>query len=181
MRRSTLPLLLLLVFATLSGACAQDRESINWTLYTADGLAVELASASREKPQIVLFWATWCPYCKALMPHLQSIRLEYGDEIGVLAVNIKEDGDPVEFIEGAGYDFTLLLEGDAVAAQYEITGTPAVFIVDRNQSIQFDLRNLPGLQLGPDGERLSRSQTARRLAPYWASEIRKSLDNVEGI
>ncbi|MCP5091039.1 MAG: redoxin domain-containing protein, partial [Gammaproteobacteria bacterium] len=28
-----------------------------------------------QQPVILLFWATWCPYCKALMPHLQSIRL----------------------------------------------------------------------------------------------------------
>ncbi len=27
---------------------------------------------------IYLFWASWCPYCKALMPHLQSIQVEYG-------------------------------------------------------------------------------------------------------
>jgi hypothetical protein len=33
----------------------------------------------------VLFWATWCPYCKALMPHVQSNLDEYGKQVRVVA------------------------------------------------------------------------------------------------
>lgn len=43
-----------------------------------------------ERPTIILFWATWCPYCKALMPHLQSIMLEHPGKVDVLALNIRE-------------------------------------------------------------------------------------------
>jgi hypothetical protein len=49
------------------------------------------------------------------MPHLQSIRLEYGDAVEILAINIMEDGDPVRYIADAGYDFTLLLSGVSCA------------------------------------------------------------------
>ena len=104
--------------------------------------------------------------------------LEYGDSLGVLAVSIKEDGDPEEFIAKAGYDFTLLLDGDAVADQYQIAGTPGVIIVDTHRNIRFDLQQLPGLVLGPDGQQLTRGQRAKRLAPYWAAEIRKALDAI---
>lgn len=162
-----------------AGACAEDSAAPNWTLYTPDGTPVELAQVSRDRPQIILFWATWCPYCKALMPHIQSVQLEYGAAIGVLAVNIKEDGDPVSYIEDGAYDFTLLLDGDDVADEYEIVGTPGVILVDTHHKIRFDLRKLPGPDMGPDGEKLSHRQTAKRLAPYWAAELRKALDTLE--
>ena len=169
---------LVILLAFSAAASAEEATAPNWTLYTPDDTPVELAQISKDKPQIILFWATWCPYCKALMPHLQSVLLEYGDTVGVLAVNIKEDGDPVSYIDNAGLDFTLLLDGDAVADEYEIMGTPGVIIVDTQRRIRFDLRKVPRMKLGPSGEKMSHSQTAKRLAPYWAAEIRKALDEI---
>jgi hypothetical protein len=113
------------------------------------------------------------------MPHLQSIRLEYGGDIGILAINIMEDGDPVSFIDKSGFDFTLLLNGDTVAETYNVSGTPGVIIVDTHRQIRFDLRRLPKPKIGVDGENLGRRQAAAQLAPYWAAEIRKALDTLE--
>ena len=111
----------------LGGDIAADEARIapDWTLQSQSGETVTLSEVAAEQPVIVLFWATWCPYCKALMPHIQSIRLEYGDEIRVLAVHFHDDkGDPVAFIETAGYDFTLLPDGDEVARLNEVWGRP---------------------------------------------------------
>ena len=127
---------------------------------------------------ILFFWATWCPYCKALMPHLQSIRLEYGDKVKILAINIRDKNDPVAFVEKAGYDFTVLPHGDEVAELYEIYGTPGIIIVDREQRMRFDLRALPQLDIPSNGEKMSNSKKAAYKAPYWAAEIRKALDSV---
>ena len=164
----------------LSGAVVQSQpdRSPNWSLQTADGQTIELAAAVKQKPQIVFLWATWCPYCKALMPHLQSIVYEYGDDVDVLAVNIFDDGDPATFIENAGYDFTLLLDGDKVARQYAIIGTPGVIIVDQDMNIRFDLRELPAPPFVVDNKASNRSKAAR-VTPYWAAEIRKALDRLD--
>ncbi len=114
------------------------------------------------------------------MPHLQSIRLEYGDNVKILAVNIFEDDDPVAFLANAGYDFALLIDGDAVAEQYGIFGTPGVFVIDANRAIRFDLRTLPKISPPDNGEKAGHSRKAAFRAPYWAAEIRKSIDKVEG-
>ena len=112
------------------------------------------------------------------MPHLQSMRLEYGEDIKILAINFREDGDPVAFIENAGYDFTVLPDGDEVAAAYGIKGTPGLIIVDSRQRIQFDLRALPRQDSLPAENSDNHKSKAGYRAPYWAAEIRKGIDSV---
>jgi len=168
-----------LVFTLSSGALAADYPvAPNWSLNTADDRVVGLNDVVQQQTTVLLFWATWCPYCKALMPHLQSMRLEYGDNVKILAINIFEDGDPVRFIQEAGYDFTLLLDGDKVADDYGVTGTPSVFVLDHKRNVRFDLRILPRLEPPDTGEPASNSRKAAYRAPFWAAEIRKSIDAV---
>lgn len=174
-----LSIILSLVMLVPALALAQDVSvAPDWELVSAQGEAVRLSEEIEEQPVVVLFWATWCPYCKALMPHLHSLRLEHGDAIKILAVNFREDGDPVEFIETAGYDFTVLPNGDDVAAAYNIYGTPGLVIVDHEQGIRFDLRSLPRREPPFSKESTSHMRIAAYRAPYWAAEIRKTIDLV---
>jgi len=161
-----------------SVSAADDLIAPNWSLTTADNQVVRLSDVAQQQTTVLLFWATWCPYCKALMPHLQSIRLEYGDDVEILAINIFEDGDPVSFMQKSGYDFTLLLNGDEVADDYGVTGTPAVFVLDHDRRIHFDLSKLPRLEPPDSGEPPGHSRKAAFRAPFWAAEISKSLDSV---
>ena len=178
--RRVLPALILSCVVPATGFAAELQLAPDWTLSTPDGQAINLAEEAEKQTVVLLFWATWCPYCKALMPHLQSIRLEHGDNVRILAVNISEDADPVAFITNAGYDFVLLPEGDAVAEQYGVKGTPGVFVIDANRAIRFDLSKLPKIDPPDNGEKAGHSRKAAFRAPYWAAEIRKSIDKIEG-
>jgi cytochrome c biogenesis protein CcmG/thiol:disulfide interchange protein DsbE len=175
-------ILLLTAFGLfLSGNTAADeaRMAPDWTLQSESGETVTLSEVAAEQPVIVLFWATWCPYRKAPMPHIPRVRLEHGDEIRVLAVHFRDDkGDPVAYIESAGYDFTLLPDGDEVAKLNEAWGTPGLMIIDRDRNIRYDLYALPKLDLSAAGESPAHRKKAAYLAPYWAAELRKSLDLV---
>ncbi len=174
---STLTLVLLASSTTLAQPATTAPD---WSLESTDGEMVRLGDEIRQQPVILLFWATWCPYCKALMPHLQSLRLEHGEKVKILAINFREKGDPVAFIENAGYDFTVLPDGDEVAADYGVYGTPGVIVVDQHQTIRFDLRKLPKLELPPSDKPAGNSRKAAYLAPYWAAAIRISIDEVLG-
>jgi cytochrome c biogenesis protein CcmG/thiol:disulfide interchange protein DsbE len=150
----------------------------DWRLATGDGSSIRLSQEVKQQPVVLLFWATWCPYCKALMPHVQSIRLEYGDKVKILAIQIRDKKDAVAFIDDAGYDFTVLPHGDDVAELYGIYTTPGVILVDDERLMQFDLRALPNREVPAKGEEISHSRKAAYKAPYWAAELRKAIDAV---
>lgn len=176
------PLFVLLILGSLLPGVGFSAEPIiapDFTLESISRGPVTLSDATAEQPVILLFWATWCPYCKALMPHIQSIRLEHSNEVRVLAVHFRDDkGDPAAFIENAGYDFTVLRDGNETAKLYEVWGTPGLLVIDRNRNIRFNLYELPKHEFPAGEENLSHSQKAAYRAPYWAAEIRKTLDEV---
>lgn len=173
--RSILFSTLLLLASTSVLAAAQAPD---WRLTAGDGTSVRLSQAVKERPVVLFFWATWCPYCKALMPHLQSIRLEHGEQIEIFAIQIRDKKDAVAFVEEAGYDFTVFPQGDDVGELYAIESTPGVIVVDREQVMRFDLRRIPRPKLPGDEENMKHSRKAAYLAPHWAAELRKAIDAV---
>ncbi len=168
----------LVLMAAPIATAADTLIAPDWTLSTAEGRTVRLSEEVEQQTTVLLFWATWCPYCKALMPHLQSMRFEYGDDVKVLAINVFEDGDPLRFMQKEGYDFVLLPDGDGVADTYGVSATPGVIVVGRDRVVHFDLRLLPPLANKAVTGPTSHKRKAALLAPYWAAEIRKVIDSV---
>jgi len=128
--------LLVMLFCFLAmPALAADRAEA-WEGKGADGKTIRFDPAHRTKPAILLFWATWCPYCERLMPTLQTIYDEAGkNHLDVYAIDIKEDGDPVKTLRERKLGFTLILDGDAIADQYAVKGTPGLFLVDASGKV----------------------------------------------
>ncbi len=45
--------------------------------------------------------------------------------------------DPIEYFEKKGFSFTLLLNGDDVASQYGVKGTPAVYVIGKDKKVVY--------------------------------------------
>jgi thiol-disulfide isomerase/thioredoxin/thioredoxin reductase len=88
---------------------------------------------------VVEFWATWCPPCKAAIPHLNELSLKYKD--GVRFIGITSEGADVKsrreverFIKQMDDKFTYpvgLDSGGMVSAHYHVQGIPTAFVVDK--------------------------------------------------
>ncbi|MEE9551621.1 MAG: TlpA disulfide reductase family protein, partial [Gammaproteobacteria bacterium] len=77
-------------------------------------------------------------YCASLMPHLEVVYRKYRNKgLKFYAIDIYEDGkiDPVELFERKEFSYTLLLQGDLVAEDYGVRGTPGLFVVDKDKKI----------------------------------------------
>jgi len=169
-------LLLLALVLFAQHGLAQDATAPAFTLPDTDGAQVTLPRA-HTGVDIYFFWASWCPYCKTLMPHLQSMRIEYGDALTIYALNIRDEEMPELFMLEHAYDFVLIPEADPVMEAYGVQATPALFIVDGKGTIRFNLYDM-FFDDSSDFKALTHGQKAARRAPYWAAEIRKSIDKI---
>ena len=135
----TISLLLAGFLAACTLAAAQDvKHALPFDGRGASGEAIRFDPDHLQRPAILLFWATWCPYCKALMPHIQSVYdAAGGQRLDVFAIDIKDDGDPVAELKERHQTFTLVRDGDDIAERYGIKGTPGLLLVDIHGDIVY--------------------------------------------
>ncbi|MEM1080020.1 MAG: TlpA disulfide reductase family protein [Pseudomonadota bacterium] len=164
--------LFVLFAATL--ASAESAPSFEFT--DAEGAVLQLP-AEQEGIGLYLFWASWCPYCRSLMPHLQSIADEYGDAVTIYALNFRDEDDPQGYLDQRGFGFHSMDNADDIAKTWGAHGTPAVYLVDDTGEIRFNLYELL-IESPPGYDELNHGQKAQRRAPLWAARIRQSIDEL---
>ncbi len=108
---------------------------INWTLKNLQGKDIRL-SDYQGKPVLLVFWATWCPYCKKLLPGVNRVYEKYKAKgFTVIAMNIREDGNPKAYMKKRGFNFEVALDSDLVAKRYGVNGTPTLIFIDKSGKI----------------------------------------------
>jgi len=127
----------------LFSATAFARQAPDWTLNDAEGNPVSL-SDYRGKPLILHFWATWCPYCTKLQPGLEKLYREYREDgLEVLAISFLEDegARPQQTLKKRGHSFKTVLNGEGVASEYGVQGTPTTFFIGRDGTLVWKTSN----------------------------------------
>ncbi|MGE7132541.1 peroxiredoxin family protein [Lysinibacillus xylanilyticus] len=120
----------------------------DFTLTSLDGKDVTL-SKLRGKKVVLNFWATWCPPCKAEMPHMQNYYEQYAkkDNVEIIAVNLTQaerditDDAKVDsvmtFRDSFNLTFPILLDPKNSAGEdYQILTIPTTYFIDSNGYIQ---------------------------------------------
>ena len=153
----------------MSGAMAsvdQGDAAPPWQARDFAGHVVDFPAVAQGKPAIVIFWATWCPYCKAFMPYLKNIEEDYAKlGVKVIAIDVKEDGrgDPKAYVQGLGFSPVAVANGDSIMQAYGIRYIPGLFIVDGKGQVAY---KRPWSDL-PAGQ---------TVAELWDGQVRTALD-----
>ena len=117
------------------------------------GQPVDLAAVKGQKIVVVEFWATWCPPCRASIPHLTELQRKYKDK-GVLFIGISTEKPAVvkPFVTqmGAQMDYTVAIDQDFKTSEgymeaYGIEGIPHAFIVDKMGRVAWGGHPMDGL------------------------------------
>lgn len=96
-----------------------------------DGRPIDLAQSRQRpggKPVMVVFWATWCPECRADQPAMQAISRDY--EIIGVAWRSEGNDDVAAHMALHKFNYASLNDVDgALARQWGVRGVPAHFVV----------------------------------------------------
>ena len=133
-----------------------------------DGAQVEFPAVTTGKPAVLIFWATWCPYCKAFMPFAKTIQADYADQgVKIVTFNAKERGagDPKAYVQSLGFPMVAIAEADGIAEDYDVKFIPGLMVVDANGIVTYR-RGWTDLPAGA------------KVAAQWDGEVRAALDRL---
>jgi peroxiredoxin len=119
----------------------EGNKAPDFKLQSLDGKTIRLSELVGNKV-ILNFWATWCPPCKAEMPHMQEFYKEQNKNgAEILAVNLttaeRNKDDIAPFVKKYGLTFPILLDSQGeMGKTYQAFSIPTTYIIDSTGVIQ---------------------------------------------
>lgn len=93
------------------------------------------ASDLKGKLVVVEFWASWCPFCKNTMPHLQKFYDRHraqGAEVIMLSTD-KTEKEAVDALRERGFSFRAGMATPALNAIFgRLRGLPVTYVIGRD-------------------------------------------------
>jgi len=121
-----------------SGSQEEYPVAADFSLKDTDGNVVNL-SEYRGKVVFVNFWATWCPPCRAEIPHFVELVEEYKDDFIVLGISVDRPNDIPKvpgFVESYNINYPVLYADQQISAYGNISSIPTTFVVDKEGLIK---------------------------------------------
>ena len=118
-----------------NGKIAPDFETTTLTKTT-----VKL-SKNKQKYTLLIFWATWCEHCQAMIPEFERKKEIFNTHnIRVLTVSLDKYSENItNFISNNNISFPVICDlkswDNEIVKKYFIFGTPTMFLIDNDMKI----------------------------------------------
>lgn len=128
--------------SAFSGGQQQLTKAPDWIVKTTEGKDISLRQElSRGHRVVVVFWATWCRYCKMLLPELQKLAQEYKEKpVTFISMNVWQDGksnSPQDYLDSLNVNIPLTLFAETIAQKYRLNSTPGVYLVGQEFNVLY--------------------------------------------
>lgn len=125
--------------STRASAIELGQKAPDFNLKDLNGNPVNINSLTKNGtiPAVLVFFATWCPPCRAEVPHVEKFFNEYNNKVSVLGINVGETKIKVMgFKEKMGISYPIALSvGSSVERLYEVIGIPTVVAISKTGQI----------------------------------------------
>jgi len=119
----------------------------DFTLPDLDGRPVALNQFLGKTPVLLVFWATWCPECRAAIPEINAMATgPLSGKLQVLGLDFQESREKVaQAVTSRGIRYPVLLDlRGEVARAYGVVGIPTYILIDRRGNVTYRGHVLPG-------------------------------------
>ena len=125
----------------------KGRRFADLRMVSTSGEDVNLESVlSRDKVNIVDFWASWCGPCRAGMPGVRDIKDKYEGRINVIGVSLDDDGDKwLKALDDmmTWRQFRVRTENAGpVDSEYGVADIPSYFIISPTGEVIYKSSNI---------------------------------------
>jgi len=125
-------------------------------MMTLDGGSITLDDL-RGRRVLVDVWATWCPPCRAAIPHLTRLDAETpDDDLLIVGISNESPKTVARFARQHGMRYPLVAGNSSAPEPFnQVTALPTVFVIDRSGSVEqvvvgyHDYAALRAMALGP--------------------------------
>lgn len=111
----------------------------DFTINTIEEKEIKLSEFKNNKPILLYFWASWCPYCKEDLSIVKDIYPKYADKVTFLAIDLDtgEDADLIrkysERMKLQGIDFAQ--GNNQILSDYNVVYTTTKYAIGKNGEI----------------------------------------------
>ena len=142
MKKICAALLLIGLIGVGCSASAQQggarQPAADFNLQGLDGRPIRF-SALKGKVVLLDFWATWCPPCRAEIPHFKELYTAYkGKGLEIIGASLDQGGPKMvrSFIREQGVNYPMVMADAQLAEAYGgIRGIPTTFLIDKQGKI----------------------------------------------
>jgi peroxiredoxin len=134
-----------LALASSKEGKAQDSVAADFKLDSISGKTVHLKEL-RGKNLVLLFFATWCPYCQKKIKSMTKNQEAYKkDGVEIVLIDVGESARQVgSFASKDKISFDILLDIDSnTAMDYDVRGVPTFVLVSKEGKVLFFDNEMP--------------------------------------
>jgi thiol-disulfide isomerase/thioredoxin len=108
---------------------------------TLDGKPADLSQYVGKTPVLIEFWATWCPNCKELEPHLKTVHEKYGAQVKFVGVSVSVNQSPDRvkaYVAKHGIPGDQFFDRNGAATgAYDVPATSYVVVLDKSGKVVY--------------------------------------------
>lgn len=134
--------LLIAVAVITVSACTGQAAPKDWIGKELPALGVEYVDKEKPdlkgKPAIVEFWATWCPPCRATIPHLNEINKKYQGKLVVVGITDEDKQTIATFRKANPMEYNVAIDKKDLGQKLGVTGIPHAFLVDKDGKVVWE-------------------------------------------